>query len=60
MLCVRRCWIVDGAIADGVRFESGGGRRSVRFSISFCADEARLTAVRYFLCMMGGSEDVEE
>lgn len=45
MLCVRRCWIVDGAMIDVVRFKSGGrfGRRCA-FQFLFCADEARLTA----------------
>ena len=27
MLCVRRCWIVDGAMVDGVRSQSGGRGR---------------------------------
>jgi hypothetical protein len=45
MLCVRRCWIVDGAMIDGVRLESGGrfGRRCA-FQFLFCVATTRIAA----------------
>ena len=42
---MRRCWIVDGAMIDGVRFESGGrfGRRCA-FQFIFCVATTRIAA----------------
>jgi hypothetical protein len=53
---VRRCWMVDGAMIDGVRFESCGRFRLV--SISFLRPPNTICGEGYFLCTMQGSEDV--
>lgn len=51
MLCVRRCWIVDGAMIGRVVWWQPWVMR--RFYVYFGADQARLLMRLRSLCLLG-------